>query len=130
MKIKKCVITIAGMGTRMLPITKTVTKEMLPIVDVPTIFLQVKEAYLSGIKEIIFVVSRKNINLIKNFFTKDYKLIKQLNGNKEKMELLKDIHEVIENMKFTYVEYEIYLRNPKRKRYLWSFMVSKKIFNK
>lgn len=102
-KINKCVITIAGMGTRMLPITKTVTKEMLTIIDVPTIFLQVKEAYLSGIKEIIFVVSKKNINFIKNFFTKDYKLLKELNGNKEKLNLLKEVHEIIDNMTFTYV---------------------------
>ena len=71
-KINKCVITIAGMGTRMLPITKTITKEMIPIIDVPTIFLQVKEAYLSGIRDIIFVVSKKNISFIKSFFTKDY----------------------------------------------------------
>ena len=56
MKIKKCVIAVAGMGTRMLPITKSVTKEMLTIVDVPAIYLQVKEAYLSGIKEIIFII--------------------------------------------------------------------------
>ena len=103
MKINKCVITIAGMGTRMLPITKTVTKEMLPIVDVPTIFLQVKEAYLSGIKEIIFVVSRKNVKLIKSFFTHDYKLIKEIKDNKEKLNLLNEVNEIINNMKFNYV---------------------------
>ena len=49
MKIKKCVITIAGFGTRLLPITKTISKEMIPIIDLPVIFYQVKEAYLSGI---------------------------------------------------------------------------------
>jgi len=103
MKIKKCVITIAGFGTRMLPITKTVTKEMLPIVDVPTIFMQVREAYLSGIKEIIFVVSERNINLIKDFFTHDYKLLKQIQNDKNKLDLLKEVDEVINNMKFTYV---------------------------
>lgn len=101
--IKKCVIVIGGMGTRMLPITKTVTKEMLPIIDVPTIFMQVKEAYLSGIKEIIFVVSKKNINLIKSFFTKDYNLIKEIENNKEKLNLLKEVHEIIDNMKFSFV---------------------------
>ena len=40
MKIKKCIITIGGLGSRMLPITKTITKEMLPIIDVPAIFLK------------------------------------------------------------------------------------------
>lgn len=103
MKINKCVIIIAGMGTRMLPITKTITKEMLPIIDVPTIFLQVKEAYLSGIKEIIFVVSRKNIKLIKSFFSHDYKLISEIKDNKEKLSLLNEVNEIIDNMKFTYV---------------------------
>ena len=45
MKIKLCVITIGGLGTRLLPITKSVTKEMLPISRTPAIFMQVKEAY-------------------------------------------------------------------------------------
>jgi len=54
----------------MLPITKTIGKEMLNIIDVPAIFYQVKEAYLSGIKEIIFIVRKENKSLLKNFFTK------------------------------------------------------------
>ena len=103
MKIKKCVITIGGLGTRFLPITKSVTKEMLPIVDVPAIFLQVKEAYLSGIKEIIFVVSKKNINLLKNFFKIDNELLKSLKNKPEKLALLKEVDEIVKNMKFTYV---------------------------
>lgn len=103
MKIKKCVIVIAGFGTRMLPITKTVSKEMVPIVDVPAIFLQVKEAYLSGIKEIIFVVSRRNINLIKDFFSNDVVLMNEIIDNKEKLNMLKEVNEIIKNMKFTYV---------------------------
>jgi len=103
MKIKKCVIVIAGFGTRMLPITKSVSKEMLPIVDIHTIFLQVREAYLSGIREIIFVVSRRNVNLIKNFFTKDDILMNEIKNNKEKLNLISDINEIINKMKFTYV---------------------------
>lgn len=103
MKLNKCVITIGGLGTRMLPITKTVSKEMVPIIDVPTIFLQVKEAYLSGFKEIIFVVSKKNIDLIKSFFSIDNSLIKEIQGNKEKMKMIEEVLEIIKNMKFTYV---------------------------
>ena len=103
MKIKKCVIVIAGFGTRMLPITKTVSKEMLPIVDIPAIFLQVREAYLSGIKEIIFVVSRRNINLIKNFFTNDLVLMNEIKDNKEKLNLVSNVNEIISKMKFVYV---------------------------
>ena len=58
--INEAVIIVGGMGTRLLPYTKTVTKEMLPIFDVPSIFLLVKEAYLSGIKKVIFVVTKRN----------------------------------------------------------------------
>ncbi len=64
MKIDEAVIILGGMGTRLLPLTKTISKEMLPIYDVPTIFLLVEEAYLSGIKKIIFVVTKHNKKLI------------------------------------------------------------------
>lgn len=58
MSIKKAVIPAAGLGTRFLPATKRVPKELLPIVDVPTIQLIVKEAVESGIEEIIFITGR------------------------------------------------------------------------
>ena len=101
--IKKCVIPIAGMGTRFLPITKTISKEMLPIVDVPTIYLQVREAYLSGIKEIIFVVLKRNKPLIQNFFSKDSELTNFIKNDPTKLSLLNDLNEIIDNVKFTYV---------------------------
>ena len=85
MKIKKCVITIAGFGTRLLPITKTISKEMIPIIDLPVIFYQVKEAYLSGIEEIIFVVSKRNIDLIKNFFSIDNVMIKEIKDDPKRL---------------------------------------------
>lgn len=58
MKVKKAVIPVAGLGTRFLPATKTVPKELLPIVDIPSIQYVVQEAVDSGIKEIIFVTGR------------------------------------------------------------------------
>lgn len=58
MKIKKAVIPVAGLGTRFLPATKTVPKELLPIVDVPAIQYVVQEAVDSGISEVIFVTGR------------------------------------------------------------------------
>ena len=69
MKVTKCVIPIAGKGTRRLPITKTISKEMFPILNEPTILLQVKECLKSGIEEIIFVVNKDNYDLVKNFFS-------------------------------------------------------------
>lgn len=103
MKINKCIITAAGYGTRMLPITKTITKEMLNIVDVPAIYYQVKEAYLSGIKEIIFIVRKENKSLLKNFFSYNSKLMKLIENDEKKISLLKELTEIINNVKFHYV---------------------------
>jgi UTP--glucose-1-phosphate uridylyltransferase len=58
MKIRKAVIPVAGLGTRFLPATKTVPKELLPIVDIPTVQYVVQEAVDAGIQEVIFVTGR------------------------------------------------------------------------
>ena len=57
-KVRKAVLPVAGVGTRFLPATKAIPKEMLPIVDVPSIQLIVEECVQSGIEEIILVTSR------------------------------------------------------------------------
>src|SRR5215831_18278717 len=56
--VRKVVLPVAGLGTRFLPATKTIPKEMLPIVDIPTVQLNVEECIASGIEEIIFVTAR------------------------------------------------------------------------
>jgi UTP--glucose-1-phosphate uridylyltransferase len=56
--VRKVVLPVAGLGTRFLPVTKTIPKEMLPIVDIPTVQLNVEECVASGIEEIIFVNAR------------------------------------------------------------------------
>jgi len=58
MQVRKAVIPVAGLGTRFLPATKTVPKELLPIVDIPSIQYVVQEAVDAGIQEIIFVTGR------------------------------------------------------------------------
>src|SRR5690242_3390292 len=58
MKLRKAVIPVAGLGTRFLPATKAVPKELLPIIDIPSIQYVVQEAVDSGIEEIIFVTGR------------------------------------------------------------------------
>lgn len=58
MKVRKAVMPVAGLGTRFLPATKALPKEMLPIVDVPTVQLNVEECVASGIEEIIFVTAK------------------------------------------------------------------------
>ena len=105
--IDEAIILLGGMGTRLLPYTKTVSKEMLPIYDVPNIFLLVKEAYLSGIKKIIFVVTEHNKKIINSFFNKDYYLDEFLKDKPDKQLLLKNINEIINNMEFIYINQEI-----------------------
>src|SRR5580692_12772601 len=57
MKVKKAVILAAGMGTRMLPSSKVIPREILPVVDRPAIQVVVEEAIASGIEEIVIVVA-------------------------------------------------------------------------
>lgn len=67
-KIRKAVLPVAGMGTRFMPATKVVPKELLPIVDKPVIQYLVEEAVESGIEEIIFVISRDK-EMIRHHFS-------------------------------------------------------------
>ena len=101
--IDEAVILLGGMGTRLLPLTKTISKEMLPIYDVPNVFLLVEEAFNSGIRKVIFVLTEHNINLIKQFFSKDDYLEEFLQNKPDKQKLLDRINKVIDNMEFTFV---------------------------
>src|SRR2546430_4407102 len=58
MHIRKAVLPVAGLGTRVLPASKVVPKEMLPLVDKPTLQYIVEEAVAAGVEEIIFVTNR------------------------------------------------------------------------
>ena len=71
--IKKAVIPVAGLGTRMLPATKAIPKEMLPIVDKPLIQYIVNECVAAGITEIV-LVTHSSKNAIENHFDKSFEL--------------------------------------------------------
>ena len=73
MKVKKAVIPVAGLGTRLLPATKNVPKEMLPIVDKPSILYVVKEAVDAGIETIVLVQGRNKYS-IEDFFDITFEL--------------------------------------------------------
>jgi UTP--glucose-1-phosphate uridylyltransferase len=92
MKVRKAVIPAAGLGTRFLPATKAVPKEMLPIYDRPTIEYIVEEAVKSGIEQILIILGR-NKNSIEDHFDKSYELEKILE-EKEKIELLEKVNKV------------------------------------
>jgi UTP--glucose-1-phosphate uridylyltransferase len=85
-QVRKAVIPAAGMGTRFLPATKAIPKEMLPIVDKPTIQYVVEEAVQSGFEDILFVTS-SNKNAIEDHFDYNYELEKSL-SEQNKTDLL------------------------------------------
>lgn len=91
-KIRKAVIPAAGFGTRFLPATKAVPKEMLPIVDIPTIQYIVEEAVASGIEEILIVTNCYK-SCIENHFDNSFELEKKLeaSGDTERLEMVQKI---------------------------------------
>ena len=100
-KINKAVIPVAGMGTRLLPATKSIPKEMLPIIDKPAIQYVVEEAVMSGLEHVLMVTGR-NKAVIENHFDRAVELESSLleNGDIERLEAvesatnLADIHYV------------------------------------
>ena len=96
MKIKKAIIPAAGLGTRFLPATKAQPKEMLPIVDKPTIQYIIEEAVASGIEEILIITGR-NKRAIEDHFDKSVELEDELrNSNKgELLQLVQDISNMV-----------------------------------
>lgn len=103
MEIKKAVIPAAGFGTRFLPATKAVPKELIPIVEKPILQLIVEEGIESGIEEFIVVVSREKRPIIEQHFMENKKLYNFLN-KKGKKDLLEKLKETDNLAKFVYVE--------------------------
>ena len=92
MKIRKAIIPAAGLGTRFLPATKALPKEMLPIVDKPTIQFIVEEAKAAGIEDIL-IVTGKNKRAIENHFDSNPELEQDLEatGKTQLLKLTQDI---------------------------------------
>lgn len=95
MKVRKAIIPAAGLGTRFLPATKAQPKEMLPIVDKPTLQYIIEEAVASGIEEVLVIIGR-NKNSIQDHFDKSVELELELEKN-GKSELLEEVR-LISNM--------------------------------
>jgi len=97
MKIRKAVIPVAGLGTRFLPATKTVPKELLPIVDVPAIQYVVQEAVDSGISEVIFVTGRGKDSIEDHFDEiPELEQVLETRGQADTLQGLRRIAEMIE----------------------------------
>ena len=91
-KVRKAVIPVAGMGTRFLPVTKSVPKEMLPIIDKPTLQYIVEECVESGIEEILFITSPYKRN-VEDHFDQSFELesILVLNNKLKELEIVQNI---------------------------------------
>ncbi len=98
--IRKCLFPAAGYGTRFLPATKAMPKEMLPILDKPLIQYGVEEAMKAGMKQ-IGVITGRGKRAIADHFDTSYELEHQISGT-SKEALLDDIREVIDNCTFSY----------------------------
>lgn len=90
MKVKKAIIPAAGFGTRVLPASKAVPKEMLNIVDKPAIQYIVEEAVAAGIEDILIIVSRGK-GIIEDHFDHAFELERQLEGKKGKEEIYEQV---------------------------------------
>ena len=91
-RIRKAVFPVAGLGTRFLPATKTVPKEMLPIVDKPLIQYAVDEAVEAGCDTLVFVTNRYK-HAVADYFDKAYELEQKLEraGKHEQLELIRNV---------------------------------------
>ncbi|MCW9699960.1 UTP--glucose-1-phosphate uridylyltransferase GalU [Avibacterium sp. 20-129] len=99
--IKKCLFPAAGYGTRFLPATKSMPKEMMPIVNKPLIEYGVDEAIQAGMQDMCIVTGRGKYSIM-DHFDKSYELEHQIQGtNKES--LLEDIRKIINSASFTFI---------------------------
>lgn len=101
MKVRKAIIPAAGLGTRFLPATKSQPKEMLPIVDKPTLQYIIEEAVDSGIEEILIITGR-NKTSIENHFDKSVELELELE-KKGKMDLLEEVRKISDMVNIHYI---------------------------
>ena len=100
--IKKAVLPVAGLGTRFLPATKAIPKEMLPIVDTPLVEFAVREAIEAGIQEIIFVTSHTKRS-IEDHFDRNFELESKLSDSNKETYLNKVNLKEYKDIKFSFV---------------------------
>ena len=93
LKVRKVVIPVAGLGTRLLPASKAIPKEMMPVADKPVIQHVIEESIAAGIKEII-LVTRSGKSAIEDHFDSNYELEKEL-ARKNKLDVLAMIQHIV-----------------------------------
>lgn len=111
MKIRKAVIAAAGMGTRFLPQTKAMPKEMLPLVDKPIIQYIVEELVEAGIEDIVIVTGYNKRSIEDHFAEPNSDLIKTLSQDKQKHYLLDELNDIANMANFIYIRQKNFLGN-------------------
>ena len=109
--IKKAVLPVAGLGTRFLPASKALPKEMLPIIDKPLVQYAVEEAINIGIEEIIFITSEEKYSIEKHF-QKNESIEKKLvlSGKSEYVDKLNP--KIFSNVNFKYIVQNFVIKEP------------------
>ena len=102
--IKQAIIPLAGLGTRLLPLTSVFAKELLPINGKPAIEYIIEECIEAGIKEIIFIISKKKI-MIKNYFNND-KFYKNLIKKKSDPRIIREYKKILKYKKMIKFVYQ------------------------
>ena len=102
--IKQAIIPLAGLGTRLLPLTSVMPKELLPINGKPGLEYILDECFEAGIKEFIFIISDKKLSIKKYFYRDSFykKIIKKKKKNKDLILLYKKIKKYKKMIKFVY----------------------------
>lgn len=99
--VEQCLILMAGKGTRFLPATKAVAKELFPIENKPALLYHLQECYKSGIKRVCIVISKEKES-VKDFLKHD-KILEQQLKNSGKLDVLAELNEIIDNMEIDFV---------------------------
>jgi UTP--glucose-1-phosphate uridylyltransferase len=101
--IKRAIIPIAGLGTRLLPISRVIPKEFIPVAGKPVVQHLVEECYRAGIREIVFIVSRNNKKIIEKYFDARHAAYMNSVQNQSVKKNIAGLRLLMEKMKFHYV---------------------------
>jgi UTP--glucose-1-phosphate uridylyltransferase len=103
--VRKAIITAAGLGTRFLPVTKAQPKEMLPLVDKPTIQYGVEEAIESGIEEVIMVIGGGKRAIVDHFDrSREIEYYLEVRGKRDMLETLRQVDALTDQVALVYVQ--------------------------
>ena len=102
--IKQAIIPLAGLGTRMLPLTSVMPKELMPINGKPNLQYILEECIDAGVKEFIFIISKKKLSIKKYFFNDNFykKILKKKKNDKRLMKVFKRLKKFQKMIKFVY----------------------------